>query len=98
MLKVLSIGLEETNEEYYELTFGDGYFGKALKDGAKIFVTYLVSNGELANGINCLANFAYGGDHYSLQQGDKDHCCSCFNSCSNSDNSWWSKHRKCQLC
>ena len=57
--------LEETNEEYYELTFGDGYFGKALKDGAKIFVTYLVTNGELANGINCLANFAYSGDLFA---------------------------------
>jgi len=57
--------LEETNEEYYELTFGDGYFGKALNDGAKIFVTYLVTNGELANGINCLANFAYTGDLFS---------------------------------
>jgi hypothetical protein len=54
--------LEETNEEYYELTFGDGYFGKALKDGAKIFVTYLVTRGSEANGINCLANFAYTGD------------------------------------
>ena len=59
--------LEETNEEHYELTFGDGYFGKALKDGAKIFVTYLVSNGALANGINCLANFAYGGDIITSQ-------------------------------
>jgi len=57
--------LEETNEEYYELTFGDGYFGKALNDGAKIFVTYLVTNGELANGINSLANFAYGGDLFA---------------------------------
>ena len=54
--------LEEVGEEYYELTFGDGYFGKALKDGAKIFVTYIVTNGELANGINCQANFAYAGD------------------------------------
>ena len=57
--------LEETNEEYYELTFGDGYFGKALNDGAKIFVTYLVTNGELANGISSLANFAYGGDLFA---------------------------------
>jgi uncharacterized protein YqfB (UPF0267 family) len=59
--------LEETNEEYYELTFGDGYFGKALNDGAKIFVTYLVSNGSLANGINSLANFAYAGDVITSQ-------------------------------
>ena len=59
--------LEETNDEYYELTFGDGYFGKALKDGAKIFVTYLVSNGALANGINCFSNFAYTGDIITSQ-------------------------------
>ncbi len=59
--------LEETNEEYYELTFGDGYFGKALKDGAKIFVTYVVTRGALANGINCLANFAYTGDVITSQ-------------------------------
>ena len=59
--------LEEVNEEYYELTFGDGFFGKALKDGAKIYVTYLVTNGELANGVNCLANFAYAGDVITSQ-------------------------------
>ena len=59
--------LEETNEENYELTFGDGYFGKALKDGAKIFVTYVVTRGALANGINCLANFAYTGDIITSQ-------------------------------
>tara|TARA_R110002012_G_scaffold8579_1_gene39533 strand:- start:2303 stop:4162 length:1860 start_codon:yes stop_codon:yes gene_type:complete len=59
--------LEETNEEYYELTFGDGFFGKALKDGAKIFVTYVVTKGALANGINCLSNFAYTGDIITSQ-------------------------------
>ena len=54
--------LEEVDSEHYQLTFGDGYFGKALNDGAKIYVTYLVTNGALANGVNCLANFAYAGD------------------------------------
>ena len=53
--------LEEINEEYYQLTFGDGYFGTALKNGAKIHVTYLVNNGNLANGVNAFANFAYSG-------------------------------------
>ena len=62
--------LEEVNEEYYQLTFGDGLFGKELKDGAKIFVTYVVTNGELANGVDCLANFAYAGDAFS-SQGEK---------------------------
>jgi len=53
--------IEEANEQYYELTFGDGYFGRKLQDGAKIFVTYLVSNGSLANGIQTVANFTYTG-------------------------------------
>ncbi len=62
--------LEEVGEEYYQLTFGDGYFGKKLKDGAKIYVTYIVTNGELANGVNCAANFAYAGDIIT-SEGDK---------------------------
>ena len=53
--------VEEVGEEYIELTFGDGSFGKALKDGAKINVSYIVTNGELANGVNCFENFAYSG-------------------------------------
>ena len=53
--------LNEVNEEYYELTFGDGYFGKKLRDGARIFVTYVVTSGELGNGINALNNLTYTG-------------------------------------
>ena len=53
--------IEETGEQYYEITFGDGYFGRALNDGAKIFVTYLTSNGSLANGIVASTNFSYSG-------------------------------------
>ena len=86
--------LEETNEEYYELTFGDGYFGKALKDGAKIFVTYLVSSGALANGINALANFAYGGDIIT-STGRENHCHSYIRQLPLTLQ--WSKYRKCQL-
>ena len=62
--------LEEVGEEYYQLTFGDGFFGKKLRDGAKIHVTYLVTNGELANGVNAKANFAYSGDIIT-SEGDK---------------------------
>lgn len=43
--------LEEVDDGKYEVTFGDGYFGKKLVDGAKIQITYLVTNGPLANGI-----------------------------------------------
>ena len=53
--------IAETEEGYYELTFGDGYFGKKLKNGARIYVDYIVSNGELANGIQGLNNFTYVG-------------------------------------
>ena len=43
--------VDEVLDGYYQLTFGDGYFGKKLKNGAKINVTYLLSNGPLANGL-----------------------------------------------
>ena len=43
--------VDEDESTFYELTFGDGYFGKALKDGAKINVDYITSNGSLGNGI-----------------------------------------------
>ena len=53
--------IEEASEQYYELTFGDGFFGKKLQNGAKIFVSYIVSSGPLANGIQSDANFSYTG-------------------------------------
>ena len=53
--------IEETSEQYYELTFGDGYFGKKLKNGAKIFINYLVSSGPDANGIVAASTFSYTG-------------------------------------
>ena len=42
---------EEVNDGQYELTFGDGLFGKALKDGAKISISYLKTRGEQGNGV-----------------------------------------------
>ena len=53
--------IEETKDSNYELTFGDGYFGKALEAGAKINVTYLVTNGNLANGVQDLNNYTFTG-------------------------------------
>ena len=53
--------VEETNDQYYELTFGDGFFGKKLLSGARVFVSYVVANGAAANGINAAANFTYTG-------------------------------------
>ena len=44
--------IEESGNGFYELIFGDGLFGYKPADGAKIFVSYLVSSGPLANGIH----------------------------------------------
>ena len=43
--------VDEISENNYEITFGDGLFGRKLQNGARIFVTYLVTNGKLAYGI-----------------------------------------------
>lgn len=57
-----SYWIEETRDEIYELKFGDGYFGKKLANGSKILVTYLVSNGNLANGMQNVDNFSFVGE------------------------------------
>ena len=50
--------VQEVEGERYELVFGDGIFGKKLDAPGFIEVSYLVTNGELANGIN---NFNFSG-------------------------------------
>ena len=49
--------LQEVSSEQYELIFGDGIFGKELQDGNVIEVSYIVTNGDAANGVNAL-NYA----------------------------------------
>ena len=49
--------VQEIEGERYELVFGDGIFGKKLEAPSFIEVSYLVTNGDLANGINVF-NFA----------------------------------------
>jgi len=44
--------LQEVEDERYQLIFGDGIFGKALEEGNYITATYIVCNGDSANGIN----------------------------------------------
>lgn len=44
--------VQEIEDERYELIFGDGVFGTKLEAPNYIQVSYLVSNGELANGIS----------------------------------------------
>lgn len=53
--------IEEVEANRYELTFGDGYFGKKLADGAVINVQYLRTNGELGNGASNPNSFVYQG-------------------------------------
>ena len=50
--------VQEVEGERYELIFGDGIFGKKLEAPSFIEVSYLVTSGELANGIN---NFNFAG-------------------------------------
>jgi len=44
--------LHETNDNKYELTFGDGIIGRSLKDGNIVVVDYRVCNGTLTNGAD----------------------------------------------
>ena len=56
--------IEETDNGFYRLTFGDGQFGYKPVDGAKIFVSYLVCNGPIFNGITGNQNFKFSGTAY----------------------------------
>ena len=58
--------VQEVEGERYELVFGDGIFGKKLDAPSFIEVSYLVTNGELANGIN---NFNFSGKLTSSRDG-----------------------------
>ena len=55
---------EETDNGHIRLTFGDGMFGYKPVDGAKIFVSYLVCNGPVYNGITGNQNFKFSGVAY----------------------------------
>jgi len=58
--------VQEVEGERYELVFGDGIFGKKLDAPSFIEVSYLVTGGELANGIN---NFNFSGKLTSSRDG-----------------------------
>ena len=53
--------LEEDEDSYYELTFGDGHFGKKLPDGAVINIHYVSTNGDMGNGVQGVNNFIFEG-------------------------------------
>lgn len=55
---------EECDNGYTRLTFGDGMFGYKPVNGAKVFVSYLVTNGTPYNGITGNQNFKFSGVAY----------------------------------
>ena len=44
--------IQEVEDERYQIFFGDGIFGKSLKDGNFIPINYIITNGDSANGVN----------------------------------------------
>lgn len=44
--------IQEVEDQKYELIFGDGFFGKKLEENNYIKVNYVVSSGELGNGLS----------------------------------------------
>lgn len=50
--------LEEVEDERYEIFFGDGSIGRALENGNRIQVSYLITNGPATNGAR---TFTFGG-------------------------------------
>jgi hypothetical protein len=56
--------IQEIEDEKYELIFGDNVFGKSLDEGNYIETSYIVSNGDSANGIN---GFSFSGRLYYIR-------------------------------
>jgi len=50
--------LNEIEDQRYELIFGDGTFGSKLKNNNFIMVSYVTTNGSIANGVR---NFSFAG-------------------------------------
>jgi len=66
--------LQEVEDERYQLIFGDGIFGKALEEGNYITATYIVCNGDSANGVNSfdfagVLSYTRNGEEYSVTSG-----------------------------
>ena len=52
---------EEVENGYTELIFGDGLFGKKLENGAVIRLKYVISGGEVGNGVRGTSNYNFTG-------------------------------------
>lgn len=50
--------IQEVEDQKYELIFGDGIFGEKLENNNQILASYIISNGEIANGIS---SFSFSG-------------------------------------
>ena len=50
--------LQEVADEKYEILFGDGIFGNRLENGNVVTATYVITNGDLGNGVT---NFTFAG-------------------------------------
>lgn len=50
--------VEEVEDEQYQISFGDGIFGKKLSDGNYVEITYLITNGPETNGVK---NYRFNG-------------------------------------
>lgn len=51
--------IQEIEDQRYELLFGDGIFGRKLISGNIVDISYVITNGEYANGVN---SFAFNGN------------------------------------
>ena len=54
--------LNEVENGFTEIVFGDGLFGRSLKNGATIQVRYIVSGGTIGNGFRGTTNFNFTGN------------------------------------
>ena len=54
--------VDEDESSFYELTFGDGFFGRPLPDGVVIHVNYIQTNGSFGNGVQGVNNFGFVGN------------------------------------
>jgi hypothetical protein len=58
--------VQEIEDERYEIIFGDGIFGKKLQEGNYITASYIVCDGDPANGIS---SFSFSGRLVYLRDG-----------------------------
>lgn len=58
--------LQEIEDERYEILFGDGIFGKKLQEGNYVTASYIVCDGDSANGVS---SFSFSGRLVYIRDG-----------------------------